>query len=97
VGIEVGASLAFAVDQQVVAVENGVVAAPEHAAVADRDEILATGGDDVQPLMDAPAVAACTELSDGAAQPVWPVDREDVPMERDPAVAAGTAAGRRSD
>src|SRR4051794_29173619 len=38
VGVEVGAVLAFAVDQQVVAVEDRVIAAAQDSAVADRDQ-----------------------------------------------------------
>jgi hypothetical protein len=67
VGVEVAAALAFAVDQQVVAVEDRVVAGPEDAAVADRDQRRLAGGDDVEALVGAAAVAAGAELADRAA------------------------------
>lgn len=44
VGVEVAPRLPFAVDQQIVAVELGVVAAAQDAAVADGDQLAAAGG-----------------------------------------------------
>ena len=89
VGVEVAAVLAFAVDQQVVAVEDRVVAGAQHPAVAHRDQRRAAGGDDVEALVGAAAAARRAEFADRAAGPVRALDREDVAVEGDAAVAAG--------
>jgi hypothetical protein len=96
VGVEVAAPLAFAVDQQVVAVEDRVVGSAENAAVGDRDQRGLAGGDDVEALVGAAAVAGGAELPDRAAGPVRALDREDVAVVRSPADRAGDASrGRR--
>jgi hypothetical protein len=94
VGVEVAAVLAFAVDQQVVAVENRVVAAAQDAAAPDRDQRRVAGGDDVEALVTAAAAARDAEFADVAARPVWALDREDVVVVRDGAVTAGRGGGR---
>jgi hypothetical protein len=81
VGVEVGAVLAFAVDQQVVAVEDRVIAAAQDLAVADRDQRRAAGGDDVEAFMDSPAIARCAKFTDRAAGPMRSLYREDVAVE----------------
>lgn len=87
VGVEVGAILAFAVDQEVVAVEDRVVAGPQHLAVADRDQRRAAGGDDVEALVGAAAVAGGAEFADRAAGAVRALDGEDVAVVGGGAVA----------
>ena len=77
-GVEVGAILAFAVDQQVVAVEDRVIAAAQDLAVADGYQRGAAGGDDVEALVGAPAVAGGAEFADRAAAAVRALNREDV-------------------
>jgi hypothetical protein len=95
-GIEVAALLAFAVDQQVVAVEDGVVAGPQNPAIGDGDQLGAAAGDDVEALMGAAAAARRAELTDGAADPVRPLDREDVAVIGGAADRAGDAGRGRS-
>ena len=64
VRVEVAAALAFAVDQQVVAVEDRVVAGAPDPAAAHRDQRRPAGGDDVKALVGAPAAARRPELAD---------------------------------
>ena len=87
VGVEVAAPLALAVDQQEVAVEDGVVAGAQDAAGRGGDERRVAGGDDVEAFMRATARPRRAELTDVAARPVRPVDREDVRLELGRAVA----------
>jgi hypothetical protein len=89
VGVEVGALLAFAVDQQVVAVEDRVVAGMEDNAGSDRDKRRAAGGDDVEALVGAAAAARSAELADVAAGAVRTLDGEDVVVIGEAAVAGG--------
>jgi hypothetical protein len=93
VSVEVAAALGFAADQQVVAVEDGVVAALEHAAVADRDQAGATGSGDVEAFVDAAATAGGVEFADCAADAVRSLDREDVAEIGSAALRAGDAGG----
>jgi hypothetical protein len=93
VGVEVAALLAFAVDQQVVAVEDRVVALLQDAAVADRDQLGPAGGRDVEAFVDAAAAARRVVIADRPASSVRPLDREDVPVVRDAAVAAPDRRG----
>jgi hypothetical protein len=95
VGVEVAALLAFAVDQQVVAVEDGVVAGPQDPAIGDRDQLGPAGGDDVEALVDAAAAAGCAEFADGATGSVRALDREDVAVVGDGADRAGDAGRGR--
>jgi hypothetical protein len=95
-GIEVGAILAFAVDQEVVAVEDWVIARLQDLAVADRDQRRVAGGDDVEALVGATAAARSAEFADRAAGAVRALDREDVAEIGDGAVIGGdTGRGRR--
>jgi len=88
VGVEVAATLAFPVNQQVVAVKNRVVALLEDAAVADRDQLGAAGGGDVEAFVDAPAAARRVEGADRPALPMRALEREDVAVVGNAAVAA---------
>jgi hypothetical protein len=78
VGVEVGTVLAFAVDQQVVTVEDRVVAGAQHHAVAYRYQRRVAGGDDVEALVGAAAATWGAEFADVAASTVRALDREDV-------------------
>jgi hypothetical protein len=91
VGVEVAAILAFAVDQQVVAVEDRVVADAQDPPVGDGDQLGPAGGDDVEALVGAAAVARDAEFADGAADAVRALDRKDVAVVGDAAVAADDA------
>lgn len=93
VGIEVAAVLAFAVDQQVVAVEDRVVAAAQDTAVADGDQRRVTGGDDVEALVAATAAARGAEFANRTARSMRALDREDMVVVGDGAIA-GRDAGR---
>ena len=93
VGVEVGAVLAFAVDQQVVAVEDRVVAAAQDSATADRDQRRVAGGEDVEALVGAAAAAGGAELADRAAAAVGALDREDVAVVVEAAVRGGEEVG----
>jgi len=86
VGVEVGAILAFAVDQQVVAVEDRVIAGPQNHAIADRRQRGVAGGDDVEALVGAAATAGGAEFADRTAAAVGALDREDVTVEGEAAV-----------
>ena len=94
-GVEVGAILGFAVDQQVVAVEDWVVAGAQDAAVAYRYQRRVAGGDDVEALVAAAAAAWGAEFADVAARAVGALDREDVVVVGDSAVAGGDASRGR--
>jgi hypothetical protein len=89
--VEVAAVLAFAVDQEVVAVEDRVVAGAQDAAAADGDQRRVAGGDDVEALVGAAAVARGAEFADRAAGPVRSLDRKDVVV-----VGGGTVARREA-
>ncbi len=86
VSVEVAAPLPFSVDQQVVAIENRVIADSQHLAVTDSNQRCAAGGDYVEALVGAAAAARGTELAYVAASPVRPMDREDVVVVGDAAV-----------
>jgi hypothetical protein len=96
VGVEVGAVLAFAVDQQVIAVEDRVIAGPQHFAAPHRNQRCAAGGDDVEAFVGAAAVARGAEFADRAAGAVRALDGEDVTVEGGGAVAVGNS-GRSRD
>jgi hypothetical protein len=89
--VEVAAVLGFAVDQQVVAVEDRVVAAVQDAAIADRYQRGVAGGDDVEALVGSAAAAGGAEFAGVAARAVRALDREDVVVVGDGAVAGGDA------
>jgi hypothetical protein len=97
VGVEVAALLAQAVDQQVVAVEDRVIADPQHPAGRRGDQGRTTGGDDVESFVDATTAARRAEFADGAARPVRAVNREDVGVERRRAVESGDRGRGRRD
>jgi hypothetical protein len=101
VGVEVGAVLAFTVDQQVVAVEDRVIAAAQNFAVANGDQWRAAGGDDVEALVGAAAAAGGAEFADRAAAAVRALDREDVAVIGGGAVAIedlrGGTGGRKRE
>jgi hypothetical protein len=75
------------VDQQVVAVEDRVIAARQDLAASHRDQRRVAGGDDVKALVGAPAAARGAEFADRATAAVGALDREDV------AVVGGGAVG----
>ena len=87
VGVEVAAVLAFAVDQQVVAVKDRAIARAQDLAVADGNQWRAAGGDDVEAFVSAPTVAGCAEFANRAAGAVRPLDGEDVAVELGRSVA----------
>jgi hypothetical protein len=97
VGVEIAAFLALAVDFQVVAVEDRVIARAQHAAGRDGDQFGPAGGEDVEAFVDAAAVAWGAELADRAAFAVRALDREDVRVEGLGPVGAGDARGSGSD
>ncbi len=96
-GVEVAALLALAVEQQVVAVEDWVVAGPQHQAGRNGNQGRAASGDDVEAFVSTAAIARSAEFADRAPRPVRPVDREDVGVERRCAIAAGNSGSSRRD
>jgi hypothetical protein len=92
-GVEVAAVLAFAVDQDVVAVENRVIPRAQDPAVANGDQRRPAGGDDVEAFVAAAAAAWRAEFADRAAGPVRALDREDVAVVLDTAIAMGDPGG----
>ena len=92
VRVEVPAVLTFAVDQQVIAVQDRVVAAAQYPTAGHRDQLGAAGGDDVEALMSSPPAARRPKLPDSPPRPVRPGNRKYVPVVRPPAVT-----GLRSD
>lgn len=95
VGVEVGAALAFAVNQEVVAVEDRVIAGPQHPAGSHRHQGGAAGGDDVKALVGAAAATGGAEFADRAAGPVPALDREDVVVVRGGPIAIENLRRRR--
>jgi hypothetical protein len=95
VGVEVAAVLGFAVDQQVVAVEDWVVAAAQDAAAPDRYQGRVAGSNDIEALVGPTAAAGGAEFADVAAGAVGALDREDVVVIGDGAVAGGGASRGR--
>ena len=87
VGVEVAAVLSFTVDQQVVAIEDRVVAGAQDSAVAHCYQWRVAGGDDVEALVGAAAAAGGAEFPYVAAGAVRALDREDVAV-----VGGGTVA-----
>ena len=95
VGVEVAPVLALPVDQQVVAIEDRVIAAAQDRAAADRDQGRATGGDYVEALVGATAAAGRAEFADVAAGPMRALDGEDVIVVAKAAVRRGNLCGGR--
>jgi hypothetical protein len=93
VGVEVAALLAFAVDQQVPAVEDRVVTGAQDAPVADRDEFGPAGGGDVKAFVDPPAAARRVVVADRPSDPVRALDREDMAVIGNAARAARDLGG----
>jgi len=91
VRVEVAAALALTADREEVAVEDRVIADPPHTPGRHGEQRRATGGNDVEALVGAPAAARRAELADVTALGVRPGDREDVVAELDP--AAGGVVG----
>jgi hypothetical protein len=96
VGVEVAAVLTFAVDQQVVAIEDRVIACPQDLAAADRDQGRAAGSDYVEAFVGAATAPRGTEFADRAAGAVGALDREDVVEIGDAAVGGGNPGRGRS-
>jgi hypothetical protein len=96
VGVEVAAVLALAVDQQVVAVEDRVIAPAQDAAGHRRDKRRTAAGDDVEALMGAASAARRSEFADRAARAVRPVDREHVAIEGESTIAHRAPGARRA-
>lgn len=94
VSIEVGAILPFAVDEQVVAIEDRVVAVAQDPAVADGDQRRAASCDDVEALVPAATAARGVEFAYVAAGAMRALDREDV-IAVGEATIGGSDAGRR--
>jgi hypothetical protein len=92
VGVEVGAVLSFAVDEEVVAIEDRIEAAVKDPAAADSDQRRAARGDDVEALMGATAAARGAEFADVATRRVRPLNGKDVVAIGEAAVA-GSAVG----
>ncbi len=97
VGVEIASLLTLAMDQQVVAVEDRVIARAQDAAGRDRDQGRPAGGDDVEAFVGAAAVAGSSEFTDRATSPVRPIDREDMSEEFSPAGSRRRRSGRRRD
>jgi hypothetical protein len=97
VSVEVAAPLAVAVDQGIVAVEDGVEADPAHATVADGDQRRPAVGDDVEAFVDAAATALRVVLTDGAANAVRRLHREDMAVVGNAATATDDLGRGRCD
>jgi hypothetical protein len=91
VGIEVGAVLAFAVDQQVVAIEDRVIAGAQNHPASHRHKWCAAGGDDVEAFVGAAAAARRPEFANVAASSVRALDGKDVVVISEPAVKGDDA------
>jgi len=94
VGIEVAPILAFTVDQHIVAVEDRVIAGPQHPAAPHRYQRRAAGGDDVEALVCATAAAGGAEFADRAAGAVGALDGEDVAVVGGGAIVVGDTRRR---
>jgi hypothetical protein len=88
VGVEVAATLTSGTDQQVVAVEDGVIARFAYPPGDRRDQFGPAGGQEVEAFVDAAATARGAEFADRAPFGVRPLDREDVLVVRHAAVVA---------
>ncbi len=88
VGVEIAAVLTLAVNQQVVAVEDRVVARAQHPPGRSGGQRRAAGSDDVEAFVRAAATARSAEFTDEATRPVRALDREDMGLELGRAIAA---------
>ena len=86
VGVEIAAALAFAVDQDVVAVEDRVVAGLPDAPIADGYQPGAAASGDVKPFMDPPPIARRMKFPDRPSKPMSPLNRKDVPVIGSPTI-----------
>jgi hypothetical protein len=68
--VEVAPPLPFAVDLQEVAVEDGIEAALQDPAVADRDERRSAGGGDIEAFVDPTAAARRVVYADRTPHPM---------------------------
>src|SRR5215204_2617724 len=93
--VEVAPPLPFSMDEEEVAVEDGIEPTLQDPAVADRDQPRLAGGGDVEPIVDATAAARRVVLPDRSPHPMRALDREDVTVVRGAAVAIGDREGRR--
>ena len=89
VRVEVAAGFALAVDFEEVAVEDRVVAAADDLPGRRRDQTRTAGGGDIEAFVDAAAVAARVVFADRAADAVRRLNREDVAVVGEAAVAGG--------
>lgn len=96
VRVEVASLLPFAVDQQVVAVEDRVVTGAEHLAASHSDQRRAAGRHDVEAFMPAPTAAGRAVFTDRPPRPMRPLHRKDVVVVTDGAVGSDELGGRRS-
>ena len=96
VSVEVAAPLPFAVDRQVIAVEDRVVAGVQDPATAHGNQRRAAGGDDVEALVDPTAAARRSELADRATGAVRALDREDVVAVEQTTVVDSATGGCRN-
>jgi hypothetical protein len=101
VGVEVAAVFALAVDLEVVAVEDRVIADVGDPAGGGGDQLGVAGGDDVEPFVGAATVTGRAEFADRPARPVRTVDREDVAVIGKSAVEGddlcGSGSGERRE
>jgi hypothetical protein len=93
VSVEVTAPLPFAVDQQVVAVEDRVIAGAQDRAAAHRDQRRSARRNDVEAFVPATAAAGSAEFADVAADAVRALNGEDVVAVGQTAVGGDSGGG----
>jgi GNAT superfamily N-acetyltransferase len=89
VGVEVAPLLPFTMDQDVVAVEDGVEPGPQDLSVAHRDELGPASGGYVEAFVDAAAAARRVIFPDRPTYSMRPLNRENVAIVGNPAIATG--------
>src|SRR4051794_15630141 len=97
VGVEVTAILAFAVDQQVVAIEDRVITAPQHPPAACGNQRRATGSNDVKAFMPPPTVTRSPKFTNRPPRSMRPINRKDVAVIRRAPASLGTPGQRRGN
>jgi hypothetical protein len=97
VGVEIAPPLAFAVDQDEVAVENRIETGAQDLAVADRDQLRPTRRRDVEPFVDAAAAAGRVVFADRPPRPMRSLNREDVAVVGNAAIVGDDPGGGGSD
>jgi hypothetical protein len=95
VSVEVAATLALTVDQQIVAVEHRVIAGAHHLPRGGDHQGRAAASDDVEAFVRPATIARGAELADRATRPVWALNGKKVVVVGDTAVAAGDPSRRR--